>query len=90
MTPDIVIQIVVAGLMGLLIGLVYFAALRRAVRYYVGGAAVAPALALTAFRVTFAIIAFWLIAHWSAVALVSAAAGFAGSRFLFQAPGEDV
>jgi len=69
-------------LLGLLLGMGYFAALRQNVERYLAGRALGPALALHLGRLLLAGLAFVLIAQAGAAALLGALAGFVLARFL--------
>ena len=72
--------VVLGVLLGLLLGMGYFAALRQNVEGYLAGRALGPALALHLGRLLLAGLAFVLIAQVGAAALLGALAGFVLAR----------
>ena len=71
-----------AALVGLVVGLVYFAALRRAVELYTKGRSGFTAIALTLGRIAVAIAFFGLAARLGALLLLSSFLGFLLARVL--------
>jgi F1F0 ATPase subunit 2 len=69
-------------LLGLLLGMGYFAALRQNVERYLAGRALGPALALHLGRLLLVGLAFVLIAQVGAAALLGALGGFVLARFV--------
>jgi F1F0 ATPase subunit 2 len=68
--------------LGLLLGMGYFAALRQNVERYLAGRALGSAVALHLGRVLLAGLAFVLIAQTGAASLLGALAGFVLARFV--------
>jgi hypothetical protein len=73
---------VAAAFVGLLFGIVYFAALRRNVELYTGGRSGFAAAALTLGRVAAAIVLFSLAAKLGELPLFSAFLGFLLARWI--------
>jgi hypothetical protein len=71
-----------AALVGLLFGIVHFAALRRNVELYTGDGSGFAAAALTLGRVAGAVVLFGLAAKLGALPLLSAFLGFLLARWL--------
>ena len=71
-----------AALVGLVVGLVYFAALRRTVELYTKGRSGFTAIALTLGRIAVAIAFFGLAARLGALLLLSSFLGFLLARML--------
>jgi len=75
-TPSLALAITCGTLAGLVVGLVYFALLRRAVAGYVKGAQLKGPLLLTALRLAAVLIVFFALVQWSAAAAVAGLVGF--------------
>ena len=70
------------GCLGLLLGLAYFAALRRTIALFSVGRGWQTVLLLSLARVSLAVAAFFLVAQLGATPLISAAAGFLIARMI--------
>jgi len=75
------LAIACGGAAGLVLGLVYFALLRRSVADYTSSAPLWSPLLLTTLRLAAAAVVFWLLVQWSAAAAISGLLGFTLARF---------
>jgi F1F0 ATPase subunit 2 len=74
--------------LGLALGVVYFGLLAWTVRLFTAGNAPARVVPLYLARIVLAVVAFWFIAHHSAMALLLALAGFVVARYPVQRWGQ--
>lgn len=77
--PSVVLTVVAMALAGLLVGLVYFAALHHTVRRFTGGGWLAPVL-LTLGRIALVVVLLIVAARLGALTLLAAFAGFVVAR----------